>query len=125
MAQDHVESALAAIPREIRPESIPREVALEWTRQLEAVSYDLALAVMDAERRHGRTETVHAARAALAQLDEQLSWVEHHQREAAEPLLVHWIELARSEAQAVLTLLASLPTSGGTAAIEQQQQHGE
>jgi hypothetical protein len=63
------------------------------------------------------------SRSLITQIDEQLTWGEHHQREAADPLLFHRVECARSEGQAVLTLLQSLSASGGTPLTDQQHRH--
>ena len=84
----------------------PAEDALSQAHRLEEESYDLALRIMSLESQDGKTEQVLLAREALHQMDEHLTWVDQHGRQASDKQV--WAEVAQARIRAlqILDILA-------------------
>ena len=75
-------------------------------RALEAVSYDLALAIIELQREHGTSGAVLLARDELHQLDEHLTWMEHHGHRTSKQQVWAELEQASSNASHIRGILA-------------------
>ena len=95
-----------AVIGDLRHLPTPTDDALAQAHLLEATSYDLALGIMTVASRDGETEQVLLAREELQQLDEHLTWVEHHRCTASESQIRAEVEQARCHTSHILEILA-------------------
>ena len=79
--------------------------AMSQAHMLEEASYDLALRIISLESQDGKTEQVLLARAELRQMDEHLTWVDHHRHHASEGQVLAAVDQARSNASHILAVL--------------------
>ena len=91
---------------DLRQVPAPADDALAQAHMLEAASYDLALGIITVASRDGETDQVLLAGEELQQLDEHLTWVEHHRCTASESQIRAEVEQARCHTSHILEILA-------------------